>query len=190
MKQKFILIAACGTILLAFFSSCKKDPIIENEEELITDVELKLIPEGNFETVSCRFSDPDGDGGNPPVIETLGSLKAGVVYDGVLTFKNTLATPTVDITQEILTEADDHQVFYQVSSSLSSAISVKYADVDLSNYPLGLKTKFLPLTTGNGSITVILKHLPEKSAPGVSAGNPANAGGETDAEVVFSLTIE
>ncbi len=190
MNHKFIFIMSCCVTLLVGMASCKKDPVIENEEELITDVELQLIPNGSFETVTCRFSDADGDGGNTPVIVTSGTLKAGVVYDGFITLKNSIANPKQDITQEILDEAEDHQLFYVLSPSLSGALSVSYSDQDLLNYPIGLKTIFRPSKAGNGGITVILKHLPEKSAPGVSLGDPANAGGETDVEVTFQVTIE
>jgi hypothetical protein len=48
------------------------------------------------------------------------------------------------------------------------------------------------LTTGNvgtGNLTVTLRHLPNKSALGVSTGDITNAGGATDAYVSFPVTV-
>ena len=42
---------------------------------------------------------------------------------------------------------------------------------------------------GNGTITVILRHEPDKDASGVSNGDITNAGGETDIEVVFNVEV-
>ena len=49
------------------------------------------------------------------------------------------------------------------------------------------------LTTGEagtGTLSIILRHEPAKDASGVSDGQIANAGGETDIEVSFNITIE
>ena len=42
-------------------------------------------------------------------------------------------------------------------------------------------------TTGN--LTIILRHDLDKNGAGVSSGNIANAGGETDIEVVFPIQV-
>ncbi|HBK71516.1 MAG TPA: type 1 periplasmic binding fold superfamily protein, partial [Flavobacteriaceae bacterium] len=36
----------------------------------------------------------------------------------------------------------------------------------------------------------ILRHEPNKSASGVSDGDITNAGGETDIEVIFNITVQ
>ena len=41
-----------------------------------------------------------------------------------------------------------------------------------------------------GSITVILKHKPMKTAANVSNGDISNAGGETDIEVTFPIDVQ
>ena len=40
------------------------------------------------------------------------------------------------------------------------------------------------------SYTITLRHEPAKTATGVSGGDITNAGGETDIEVVFDVTVE
>jgi hypothetical protein len=42
----------------------------------------------------------------------------------------------------------------------------------------------------SGNLTVILRHDLNKSAEGVAAGNIANAGGDTDVEIVFPITVQ
>jgi hypothetical protein len=44
--------------------------------------------------------------------------------------------------------------------------------------------------SSEGSLTIILRHEPDKSAPGVSEGDIANAGGETDIQLNFELIIQ
>jgi len=43
---------------------------------------------------------------------------------------------------------------------------------------------------GSGTITVILRHEPDKGASGVNDGDITNAGGETDIEVTFDVTVQ
>jgi hypothetical protein len=46
------------------------------------------------------------------------------------------------------------------------------------------------LTPASGNLTITLIHEPDKFAEGVSGGNIENAGGSTDAEVVFPVIVE
>ncbi len=177
-------------IALALFA-CKDDdenepvtPIIPNEEEVITTVRYTLTPQGGGTASVFSFQDLDGDGGNAPVI-TADSLDANVTYTGAIEFINELETPAEDITEEVLEEGDEHQVFFQVTSG---DFVISYADVDQNGNPLGLSTTFESKTTG-GSLTVILRHEPDKTAAGVSGGDITNAGGETDIEVVFPVNV-
>ena len=96
-----------------------------------------------------------------------------------------MKTPAEDITAEVLEEALEHQVFYQVASG---DFVIQYADQDSNGNPIGLSTNFQSNTTG-GNLTVILKHEPSKTAAGVSGGDITNAGGETDIEVVFPVNV-
>ena len=63
-------------------------------------------------------------------------------------------------------------------------------DSDGDGNPLGVKTTFECLSSGSGTLTIILRHEPDKKAQGVREGNPANAGGETDIQVTFSFEIK
>ena len=186
MKSKLLYVF----IAMALFA-CKDDdddqpvtPVIPNEEEVITTVRYTLTPTGGGAVVVFQFQDLDGDGGNAPVI-TADSIDANTAYTGAVEFLDELKSPAEDITEEVLAEGLEHQVFYQVAFG---DFVIQYADQDSNGNSIGLSTNFQSNTTG-GNLTVILKHEPAKTAAGVSAGDITNAGGETDIEVVFPVNV-
>ncbi|MBK8519052.1 MAG: type 1 periplasmic binding fold superfamily protein [Saprospiraceae bacterium] len=189
MKNNFIILSVC-ILGIQFLVSCEKNPVIPNEEELITTLSYTLIPETGGSNVTFSFQDIDGVGGNPPLITYVGALQNNTTYNGELTLKNEFLIPSVDITEEILKEADFHQLFYSISGNGLTDLSIIYDDNDANNYPVGLKTKVKTSKAGNGKLRITLRHLPFKSAPGVISGDISNAGGETDIEVDFDIIIK
>ncbi len=175
-------------LMLVFLTSCDKDPAPVHEEELITTLQYILTPRDGGDVVKLTFKDLDGDGGNPPVI-TSGVLKSGTVYDGAMNLLNESVTPAVVLTKEIEAESAVHQFFYEVMTSLPSVIGIVYNDKDNNNKPVGIKTVVTATGTGVGSIKITLRHETDKNASGVSAGIITNAGGETDIEVSFDVTL-
>lgn len=170
-----------------FLTGCSPDdPVIPNEEEVITSVKLTLIPIGASSGAEFSYTDFDGDGGNDPVI-TFDTLEEGKTYKASLSFLNEIEDPTENITEEIEEEAQEHQVFLVPSDS--SAMTIIYMDNDGAGYPLGIKSQFTTKKWGDYTLQVILRHQPDKNAEGVSDGDPTNAGGETDIEVNFSVYI-
>ena len=116
-----------------------------------------------------------------------GTLAANTTYSGSLEFLNQSETPAEDITEEVAEEDDEHQVFY---ASTVAGLSVAYNDADDDNNPLGLATTLTTGDAGTGTMTITLRHEPNKSAAGVSDGDIANAGGETDIEVTFDVVVQ
>lgn len=179
---------------LFFFSSliylslaCEVDtPVIPNEEELITTVIYTLTPQNGGDDIVLKFQDIDGEGGNSPVINSA-NLSSGTTYIGKLTFLNEAENPVEDITAEIKSEGEDHQIFYQTSSTLN--LTVVYNDFDANNLPIGLETTLAANTRTSGTLKIILKHEPNKSGMNVDKGDITNAGGETDIEVSFNVTV-
>lgn len=186
MTKQFLFFALLISSSL-FFAGCEKDdPIIENEEEVITTLNYTLIPSGGGAAVVLSFQDLDGDGGNDAVI-TGGTLVANETYTGALDLLNAAESPAESITEEIEEEDEDHQFFFQ---SDISGLSVAYADQDADGNPVGLLNTLTTGDAGAGSITVILRHEPNKSATGVKDGDITNAGGETDIEVTFPIDVQ
>lgn len=180
--KKTLLKLLIASFALFSITSCHKHD--ENDEELITTVIYKLTPTSGGTTVTFSFKDLDGDGGNPPVI-SVSPLKSNTIYKGELTLLNESQSPTDDITLEIKEEAKDHQFFFE-----SSLVKVKYADKDGDGNPIGLTTELTTTNAGTGKLKITLRHEPNKKANGVKDGLIANAGGETDLEIEFNITVQ
>ena len=181
----FPVILLIGFLLLA--TACDKDdPEIPIEPEIITTVTYTLTPTSGGSSIILKFVDLDGDGGSAPVI-TGGTLNANETYTGNLDLRNESLSPVESVTEEIKEEDDEHQFFFE---STISDLLVSYNDQDENGNPVGLNST---LTTGDaatGSLTIILRHEPDKLASGVSGGDITNAGGETDIEVTFPLDVQ
>jgi hypothetical protein len=183
--MKNLKLIALFVLPTLFSTSCSNDDAPVNEEEVITTVTTTLSGGGQIITLTSR--DLDGDGPNAPVVTVSGNLVAGRSYSGSTTFLNELENPAEDITREVEEEGADHQVFYQLPSSIGT---VTYTDTDTNGRPIGLRFTLVAGTSGStGTLTVTLRHLPNKTASGVSSGNITNAGGNTDAAVTFSLAV-
>jgi len=168
-------------------TSCSSDdPEIVNEEELITTLKVTLTPQGGGSVVTLQLQDLDGDGPNAPVTTVSGPLQANTTYTGVTQVLNETESPAEDITLEVEEEGDEHQFFYTFSNSTAS---IKYTDEDVNKNPIGIKFDMTTTNAGIVAMTVTLRHEPNKAASGVSTGNITNAGGETDVEATFNLTV-
>ena len=173
-------------ITIVSCSDDPEDPIVENEEEVITTLTYTLTPSEGGSAVVLTYQDLDGDGAGEPTI-TNGTLSASTVYSGVLTLLNETEDPAESITEEIDEEDDEHQFFF---SSTITDLQVAYADTDGDGNPVGLATTLTTSAAGLGTLTITLRHEPEKSASGVASGDITSAGGETDISVTFTITVE
>jgi hypothetical protein len=173
---------------LVLLSSCgdDPDPVLENQEELITTVRLTFTPTGGGTPVVATWQDLDGDGGGAPVVSAI-TLAGNTTYTLVVTMSDASKSPAVDITEEIEEEAEEHQLFFRTSGL--TGMTIAYNDKDADNRPIGLSNTVTTPTAGAGTLTVILRHEPNKAATGVAAGDPTNAGGETDIETTPPFTV-
>jgi len=176
--------------LAAIFTSCSNDddssPV--NEEEVISTVKVTLTNGANIITLTSK--DLDLDGPNLPEITVSGNLSANTTYTGEVSLLNETVSPVKVVSEEIVESAQeklDHQFFYVANSGLLGAFT--YEDEDGNGNPIGLRFTFTTGAASTGDLSVILKHLPNKSAEGVSSGDITNAGGNTDAEAKFNITV-
>ena len=191
--MKTINTIACVFSFATLFISCsnENDATPVNEEELITTITAVFTPEGGGSAVTLNSRDLDGDGPNAPEITISGPFAQNTTYNGVVAFTNESVSPVEDITAEIVAEAEDHQIFYQTTGSLPDFIySTTAENVDANGKPIGLQTVFTTTTAATGVLKISLIHLPNKTAAGVAAGDPANAGGNTDATEEFTMHVE
>jgi hypothetical protein len=179
------------------FASCKsEDPTQENDGEVITDVTLKFqeLDASNAlvgSVLSFKASDPQGiEVGKTPTIQSI-SLAKGKKYQ--MTIEVTNGIKGEDITQEILTEAAAHQFFFLGQVFDSNIFSIQYADAG--GVALGLKntvTVSISPGTNNSNMRVVLRHDLNKNFPGATSptfANFAQAGGETDLDLTFPVTL-
>jgi len=184
-KFKFSLLVAI-TLVSSLFVACSSDddaPIIVNEEEVITTMTVTLTPVGGGTAITLVTRDLDGDGPNAPVVTVSANLAASTTYNGTVVLLNETETPAENITTEVEEEDDEHQFFFTTTTGLN----VTTANFNLDGNGNILGTTF-DVTTGaasTGSYTVTLRHEPTKPNTGL-----ADAGGETDIEATFPVTIQ
>jgi hypothetical protein len=190
-KFKFYALALVTALI---FSSCSNDddnpapPV--NEEELITTVTAIYTPVGGGATVTLQYKDLDGEGANAPVITVSGAFAKNKTYNGTVTFKNELANPDEDITPEIVEEGEEHQIFYQKTGTLNAfKYGTAASNFDTNGKPIGLQSVFTTTEAASGTLTITLRHEPNKSATNVASGDITNAAGSTDAEVSFPISV-
>ena len=83
---------------------------------------------------------------------------------------------------EVRVEGDEHEFFYTTNSV---NLTVTKTDDDGTN-PLGIETELATGAASTGSLTIILKHEPTKPNDGTATG----AGGSTDVEVTFPISVQ
>lgn len=175
---KYLLVGLLSVVII----SCSKDddsPEPINEEEVITNMTVVLNP-GN---ITLKSQDLDSDGPNAPNVTVSGNLSANTTYTGSVTFLNELESPAEDITEEVEEEDDEHQVIF-VSSGV--ALSVSDLNTDGNGNDLGTQFSLSTAAAGSGTLRIVLRHEPTKPNDGTLAG----AGGETDIDVSFNVTVE
>jgi hypothetical protein len=180
--MKFFKYALLASTLI--FASCSDDddtPEPVNEEEVITTLTVTL--DSGSDTVVMQYQDLDGDGPDAATVTVSGSLSANTTYDGSIILLNETESPAENITEEIEEEDLDHQFFYTVGSGLD--VAAEYGDADSEGNPLGLSFILNTGVASSGGLTFTLRHEPNKPNTGLE-----NAGGETDIEVTFDVTVE
>jgi hypothetical protein len=183
MKNIYLLSAIFFTLLLGSCSSDDDNPELINEEELITTLTVTLVPEGGGTSITLSTQDLDGDGPDEPVIYVSSNLSSGLTYNGSISLLNETESPAEDITEEVEEEADEHQFFYTLGSGLDVTINATNFDSD--GNALGTEFSLVANDVSSGSLTFTLRHEPNKPTD-----NLATAGGETDIEASFTISVE
>lgn len=186
MKKLFFL----STAVLLGLASCKENnvPDIENDEELITTMEVFLQPSGGITDARLLFRDTDGAGGEEATLIT-DTLFQNTTYQVEIFLYDETGEAIDTVSKEVLREGSSHQFFFQFEPQMG--ISTSYRDSDENGRPIGLQSQFaIPDTTGNTELTIILRHQPEKSARGVADGDITNAEGDSDIEVSWPIYIQ
>jgi|SRR5690554_317896 len=184
MKTSSILLTA---VVLLFLASCKDNDdatpsksITPDDRELITTVKLNF---SNGTQQTYVFSDPDGDGGTPPTIDTIRLNKGEVYHVEASFFDESNPADIEDITQEIKEKAHEHIICFEAINS--KGLTIERTDTD-GIYEVGLTSMWTvndSANSNNGELKLTLKHQ-------VGVKDGSCEAGETDVEVNFPLSIE
>ncbi|MFY8186527.1 MAG: type 1 periplasmic binding fold superfamily protein [Flavobacterium sp.] len=183
MKKRVL---ATGLFLVGLLSmSCDNDdanPVVD--QEVITTLTATFVPQGGGQNVVLTYRDLNG---TPVITPSVGQFQAGVTYNGSLQLLNELESPAEDINVEIEEKDLEHQFFFSTNNNIGS---FNYVDFDVNGKPIGLEFTFnVNNVSTTGNLTIILRHDLDKNGAGVSLGNIANAGGETDIEVTLPIQV-
>jgi hypothetical protein len=179
--MKTIKLLSLSLVATLLFSACSDDdeaPVVINEEEEITTLNVYLTPEGGTEALTFSFTDLDGGISDPTIVNN--GLQANTTYTGRIEFLNENEEPVEDITEEVEEEDLEHQVFFISETGLNAIIDD--LNTDANGDPLGTEFRLVAGEASSGNLTFILVHEGDKSTP--------EADGETDIEVTFDVTIE
>lgn len=186
MKKIDLLVWAILLPTILFLASCKKEAIVDpNEGELITTVKLRLtdLMQGNSVVNEFIFQDLDGEGGVAPQKFDTIVVSKGKNYKCEVILLNESVTPVDNVTEEVIAEGVDHQVYIQ--SNPQTLISVTNADKDANGLPLGITSYWtIGNAMGQGLLNVTLKHK-----PGYKKVNDNVAVGDTDLSIDFKLKV-
>lgn len=188
--MKKISLSIFTTFLIAL-SSCVDDDdssvkpgtqITPNEEELITTVNLLFRDTNGLLVDTFAFNDLDGDGGNPPVIDTI-KLKSNSTFLLSLEFLDASDPNDIeDITAEIKAEDDEHLICFEPQNLVG--LNIIRTDSD-GTYELGLESRWsIPsgAMVSNSKVKISLKHQPNVKDGTCGVG-------DTDVEIDFPIVI-
>lgn len=179
--MKTIKLLSILFISTLIFTGCSDDdnPDPVNEEEVISIVNITLVNTTNSnDTVILSWVDTDEDG-TVDTVTNNAAFTANASYTGSIT----LANQEEAITPEVQAEDDEHQFFYSATNNIAT---FSYDDQDGNGNPVGLSFTMNTGNAGRGSLAVVLKHEPTKP----NDGTAANAGGSTDLEISFDVTVQ
>ncbi len=179
MRMNKIFSISLPLALLALsLAGCKKDNT--TEQEVITTVVVHLTAADGSYNQEFEWNDPDGAGGNNPAIDNI-VLPSGKTYSCQIRVYDRSKTPEVDIAAEIKAENTAH-LFVYIPDGVD--IIVTPTDTDDNGKPFRIATNWAAGAPSVGSMTILLKHEPDKNA-----ANP-DLTGETDFEVAFPVRIQ
>lgn len=183
MKPSLRLLAVASIIALGI-SSCKKDNMEEeNDNEVITTVEVRLTEQGTSTEQVYKWEDLEGDGS--PIIQDI-VLAPGKVYNVSLKLYDKTKTPVENTTEDIEEEAVDHRFYFQ--PSVGSNITVSNLDNDDNGVPVGLTSVWTTGAVATGTINIVLRHYENG---GKELSDDVNSSkSSTDVDVTFTTKVQ
>lgn len=188
MKNNRIWMSALALGLMATLTQCKNGDKVEpdDENELITTVQLVLTSEAGGTAQTFTYRDADGDGGNPPTKFDTISLAPNQTYTLKMTVLDESKTPADDITKEINEKKDEHLFIF--TADPAALFTYSYGDLDENGKPVGLTGTVKAGAPGTGKLRVQLRHQPPINGKIQKDGTPGP--GSDDIDLNFNLKVK
>jgi len=200
----FAFIAGCGGDVGNLGENSVLDGHDVNPNEVMTTLKLVFTPTNGGDSFTVIWADPELDG--DPSIDDI-TLSQNQDYTVTFHVFNELEEPTEDVTPEITDEMDEHQVFFTGSAvrgpcnteNSDALIEHVYSDLDNNGFPIGLNNAFTATRSGNGILSVLLRHMPMVNGTPVKTDGLAAVmntdgatalPGSTDINVDFNVIVE
>jgi len=166
-------------------------PAVPSERVNITRARFVFEQDGGGRVITTEFLNPDGAGGQAPILADPVELPQFVFHRMRVELFNELDPDNVlDISAQLIEEAEEHRVFYMGGAldSEGGFINLSYVpeDLDENDLPVGLTVFIIPFQTGEGELKLRIKHIPP-----LSNGNTGKttATYETGGSIVFETTL-
>jgi len=184
MKNTLRPLFAIAAFALAI-TSCKKDVTEEeNENEVITTVQLTFTPVGGGAALTYKWEDLDGDGGAAPVIDLV-TLAANKSYNTEIVLMDKTKNPVEITSEEVLEEAVDHRFYFEPSGV---NITVSNLSNDPNGIPVGLTSTWTTGAASTGTMKITLRHYENGGKTLTDAVNDPKS--STDVEATFSTKVQ
>ena len=200
LKNIYFKATLLSIVLLS--TSCDKDdtPEAENEMEVFTSATIVVTNLSDNSSNTYVFEveghdhghdhsvQPQNQGDDDHADHTEIELAANSEYEFAITFQNNSdASNPIDMTAEVIEEADDHHVFYEFAASSSLSYESTRGDtLDSNGNPLNLVTKWTTTTAAVIDVAAYLFHIPTSKV----GTTRADFGGAVDVEIDFEAHIE
>lgn len=180
LKNNFNYVIISSFVLLTLTQCSKSDdePEVINEEETTTTVEFTFQKAGETSATTVTYE----EGQSIPSI----TLDANSTYSASVAFYNKTNPDDIEnVTEEVIEEVDEHQIFYQIAGSVT--ITSASSDIlDSSNNPLMVNTDWATGAASTGSVQIYLIHEPITK----TGSTRDDFDGSTDIQVNFPVTIQ
>lgn len=190
--KKTVLIAA-----ILFLAACnkKEEPETINEEEEFSRVVITVTNESNQSSKQHTFEveghahDGESESTEDPHenhLEVELASNSSYLFE-VRFYNDEDPNNPKEVTQEIIAEADEHHIFYELTDGASISIESGPGDtMDSNSNPLNLITRWTTTAAGLADVEAYLIHEPTSK----TGATRNDFGGSTDVELEFEAHVE
>ena len=188
MKKKLVKLFMVIAVFSTLMTSCEKDDVEPNDEEVITTMKLTFVPVGGGTSLTYQFRDADGPGGAAPTQQEI-VLASNKFYSVTVQLLDETKTPADDISLEVAREADAHRFYYEPTVAAGNMM-VGGLNEDTNGVPLGITSTWVTGNVGTGAVRITLRHY-SASPPNKAIGDLVNSSkSSTDIEVNFTTRVQ